>query len=144
MRRVLVLNGPNLNMLGARDPAVYGTATLADIAALCHDAAGPLGLAVDFRQTNAEHEMLAWIHAARGAFDAIAINPAAWTHTSVALRDALELFDGPIVEVHLSDPRAREAFRHVSYVEPIAAATFAGHGADSYVRALEFLAARQD
>jgi len=144
MRRVLVLNGPNLNMLGARDPALYGTATLADIAALCHDAAGPLGLAVDFRQTNAEHEMLAWIHAARGAFDAIVINPAAWTHTSVALRDALEMFDGPIVEVHLSDPRAREAFRHVSYVEPIAAATFAGHGADSYVRALEFLAARQD
>ncbi len=144
MRRVLVLNGPNLNMLGARDPALYGTATLADIAALCRAAAGPLGLAVDFRQTNAEHEMLAWIHAARGAFDAIVINPAAWTHTSVALRDALELFDGPIVEVHLSDPRAREAFRHVSYVEPIAAATFAGHGADSYVRALEFLAARQD
>jgi 3-dehydroquinate dehydratase II len=144
MPRVLVLNGPNLNMLGVRDPALYGTATLADIAALCRAAAGPLGLAVDFRQTNAEHEMLAWIHAARGAFDAIVINPAAWTHTSVALRDALELFDGPIVEVHLSDPRAREAFRHVSYVEPIAAATFAGHGADSYVRALEFLAARQD
>jgi 3-dehydroquinate dehydratase II len=144
MRRVLVLNGPNLNMLGARDPALYGTATLADIAALCRAAADRLGLAVDFRQTNAEHEMLAWIHAARGAFDAIVINPAAWTHTSVALRDALELFDGPIVEVHLSDPRAREAFRHVSYVEPIAAATFAGHGADSYVRALEFLAARQD
>ena len=144
MPRVLILNGPNLNMLGVRDPAVYGTATLADIEALCRAAADRLSLTLDFRQTNAEHEMLAWVHAARGAFDAIVVNPAAWTHTSVALRDALEVFGGPIVEVHLSDPKAREAFRHVSYVEPIAAATFAGHGAGSYVKALEFLAARRD
>lgn len=138
--RVLILNGPNLNLLGTREPEIYGTATLADVEALCAETAARLGLAVEFRQTNAEHEMLAWIHAARGAFDAIAINAAAWTHTSIALHDALKAFGRRVVEVHLSDPAQREAFRHTSYIAPVAEAGFAGHGPRGYALALEHLA----
>jgi 3-dehydroquinate dehydratase-2 len=140
VRHVLVLNGPNLNLLGVREPEVYGSATLADIGALCRAEGLLLGLVVDFRQTNAEHEMLAWIHAARGVYNAIAINAAAWTHTSIALHDALKTFDGPVVEVHLSEPMEREAFRHTSYIEPLAAARFAGMGPEGYVRALAWIA----
>jgi 3-dehydroquinate dehydratase-2 len=106
---VLVLNGPNLNLLGTREPATYGHETLADISALCGRAAEEFGLAVEFRQTNHEGELLDWIHAARGRCAGIVINPAAWTHTSVAIRDALVASEVPVIEVHLSNVHAREA-----------------------------------
>ena len=138
---VLVLNGPNLNMLGQREPEIYGSHTLGDIQALCEQTARTLGLSVDFRQSNHEGELVEWIQKAMGHVQGIIINAAAYTHTSVAIHDALKLHKVPIIEVHLSDPKAREAFRHHSYIEPLAAAVFAGHGPQSYVLALEKLAA---
>jgi len=132
---VFILNGPNLNRLGTREPQVYGTTTLADIEALCR-AAVP-GLAIDFRQTNHEGEIIEWIHEAIDGAAAIVINPAAWSFTSIALLDALKMFPGPIVEVHISNIHKREAHYHHSYVSLAATAVIAGLGADGYVKAVE-------
>ncbi|WP_409276797.1 type II 3-dehydroquinate dehydratase [Pseudomonas defluvii] len=139
-RTVLVLNGPNLNLLGTREPATYGRETLADVSALCSRSAAQLGLEVDFRQTNHEGELLDWIHQARGRYAAIVINPAAWTHTSVAIRDALVAVELPVIEVHISNVHARESFRHHSYVSSIAVAVLCGFGINGYRLALEHLA----
>lgn len=138
---ILILNGPNLNMLGVREPSIYGTATLADIEALCHRRAAALGLTVDCRQSNHEGQLVDWIQQARGTCDALLINAAAYTHTSVAIHDALKLLEIPIAEIHLSDPKARESFRHHSYIEPLAAVAVAGQGPDGYAQALDALAA---
>jgi 3-dehydroquinate dehydratase-2 len=140
MADVLILNGPNLNMLGVREPSVYGSRTLQDIEKDCHEAGQRLGLNVDFRQSNHEGEIVTWIQEARDKVRGVVINAAAYTHTSIAIHDALKLLDGvPIIEVHLSDPKAREAFRHISYIEPLAARVIAGQGAKGYVIALEHL-----
>ncbi|MEM9782314.1 MAG: type II 3-dehydroquinate dehydratase [Pseudomonadota bacterium] len=137
---IYVLNGPNLNLLGTREPAVYGSQTLADLQALSEATATALGLSVRFLQSNAEHALVDWIQEARGAARAIVINPAAFTHTSVAILDALQAFDGPIVEVHLSNVHAREAFRRHSYVSPVADAVIAGCGGDGYRFAIQHAA----
>lgn len=134
--RILILNGPNLNMLGTREPEIYGTQTLADIEALCRAEAKKRGHDIDFRQSNHEGELIEWIQQARGTFGGIIINAAAYTHTSIALHDALKMFGGPIVEVHLSDPKTREPFRHHSYIAPLAAAVITGKGAAGYTEAL--------
>ncbi|MBU0799485.1 MAG: type II 3-dehydroquinate dehydratase [Alphaproteobacteria bacterium] len=139
---VLILNGPNLNMLGIREPHIYGTQTLDDIQALCESTAATLEITVDFRQSNFEGELVTWIQQARGTCDALIINAAAYTHTSIAIHDALKLLEVPIVEVHLSDPSTREAFRHHSYIEPLAAHIIKGRGAQGYSEALERLVAR--
>lgn len=137
---VLVLNGPNLNLLGTREPAIYGSETLADVAERCARAGDELGLAVDFRQSNAEHQLIDWLHEAREQVQGIVINPAAYTHTSVALADALTAIAKPVVEVHISNVHKREAFRHHSYVSPIAEAVIVGCGTQGYVLALERMA----
>lgn len=138
-RRILILNGPNLNMLGLREPEIYGRETLEDIRALCEESAARFGLTIDFRQSNHEGELVTWIQQARGAVDGLLINAAAYTHTSVAIHDALRLIDAPIIEVHLSDPKKREPFRHISYIEPLAAALVSGQGAKGYAIAIERL-----
>ena len=132
MPLILVLNGPNLNMLGVREPEIYGRHTLEDIRALCESAGARLGFSIDFRQSNHEGELVEWIQQARGAVAGLVINAAAYTHTSVALHDALKLLNVPILEVHLSNPKTREPFRHISYIEPLAAAVFAGQGPKGY------------
>lgn len=139
---VSVLNGPNLNRLGKRQPEVYGATTLADVEALIVDEAARLGVAVEFFQSNNEGEMLDRIHAAADQGHAVIINPGGWTHTSVALRDALaEVADGPgFVEVHISNVHAREPFRHHSYLSPIARGVIAGLGIEGYLAALRYLA----
>ncbi|MGE8497822.1 MAG: type II 3-dehydroquinate dehydratase [Pseudomonas sp.] len=134
---VLVLNGPNLNLLGTREPATYGYETLADISKLCADTAAECGLAIEFRQTNHEGELLDWIHQARGRCAGILINPAAWTHTSVAIRDALVASELPVIEVHLSNVHKREAFRHISFVSSIAVGVICGLGSQGYRLALQ-------
>ena len=138
--KILVLNGPNLNMLGVREPAIYGSRTYSDLEAFIRGAAQELGVSVEVRQSNHEGELVTWIQEARGAFDAIVINAAAYTHTSVAILDALKAVELPVVEVHLSDPMTREPFRHVSYVSFAAEATFKGRGFESYSDALKHLA----
>jgi len=130
-----VLNGPNLNLLGAREPDIYGHATLADIQALCEAAAG--GATVVFRQTNHEGELIDWVHEAREKASALVLNPAGYGHTSVALLDALKTLTIPIVECHLSNPAARERFRHRSYVSPVAAGVVSGFGPFSYELAVK-------
>ncbi len=139
-RLVTVLNGPNLNLLGKRQPEIYGHETLADVEAACRALAGELGLAVQFRQSNHEGELIDWIHAAREDAAGIVINPAALTHTSVALLDALNAFDGPVIEVHISNVHKREAFRHHSYVSLRADGVIAGLGTEGYGLALRRLA----
>ncbi|HOV05149.1 MAG TPA: type II 3-dehydroquinate dehydratase [Hyphomicrobiales bacterium] len=139
---VFILNGPNLNMLGKREPSVYGAATLADIEALCRHEADRLGLAVDFRQTNHEGTLVDWIQEAGEAAIGIVLNPGAYTHTSIALHDAIRSIAVPVVEVHLSNIFAREAFRHHSYVSPVASGVLCGFGATGYGLALAALAAR--
>jgi len=134
---ILVLNGPNLNLLGTREPAVYGTTTLADIEALCRATAKTLGVAVEVRQSNHEGQLIDWIHAARGKAHAIVINAGALTHTSVALMDALTGVTLPVVEVHLSNIFKRESFRHHSYVALAARGSICGFGPHGYVLALE-------
>ena len=133
---VFVLNGPNLNLLGTRQPEVYGRETLADIEAACRAVAAELGLEVRFEQSNAEGEIIGWIHEARAAAAGLVINPAAYTHTSVAILDALNACDCPVIEVHLSNVHRREAFRHRSYVSLRADAVIAGCGAQGYELAL--------
>lgn len=139
---VLVLNGPNLGELGRREPTVYGTATHDDLVQACTTTASELGLTVQVRQTDDEATYIGWLHeATRGGVDALVLNPAAWTHTSVAVRDAAAMLAAPYVEVHLSNPLAREEFRHVSYTAGNALGVVAGFGVDSYRLALRALAA---
>jgi len=130
-----VLNGPNLNLLGVREPDIYGRETLADVQALCQQAAGDA--AVVFRQTNHEGELVDWVQEARDHASALVINPAGYGHTSVALLDALKTLSIPIVECHLSNPAARERFRHRSYVSPVAAGVVSGFGSFSYELAVK-------
>lgn len=137
---VLVLNGPNLNLLGLREPGIYGSATLADIEELCRLTGERLGLEVDFRQSNHEGELVDLIHAARTTARGIAINAGAYTHTSIALHDAIRAVALPTVELHLSNVHARESFRHHSYLAPAATGVICGFGPRSYVLALEALA----
>ncbi|MGO9140443.1 MAG: type II 3-dehydroquinate dehydratase [Streptosporangiaceae bacterium] len=140
MTTVLVLNGPNLSRLGAREPDVYGTATLQDVADACAALGRELGLQVDFRQTNDEAELIGWVHEAIERQRPVVLNPAAFTHYSYALRDALAMRTAPLVEVHLSNPAAREGFRHTSVVAGVADGTVAGFGLLSYLLALRAVA----
>lgn len=138
MARVFILNGPNLNLLGQREPDIYGTQTLADIERLCAEHAGTLGFDMDFRQTNHEGTLVDWLHEANTAgAKAVLLNAAAYTHTSIALLDAIKAIAVPVIEVHLSDPKTREPFRHISYVGMAANQCFSGLGAQSYIRALD-------
>lgn len=134
---LLVLNGPNLNLLGTREPATYGHETLADIDRLCQDTAAALGLEAECRQTNHEGQLIDWIHQARGRCAGILINPGAWTHTSVAIRDALLASELPVIEVHLSNVHKREEFRHHSFVSAIAVGVICGLGSQGYSLALQ-------
>jgi 3-dehydroquinate dehydratase-2 len=138
--KILVLNGPNLNLLGEREPEIYGTTTLKDIEALCVDAAKKHGLSIDFRQSNHEGELIDWVHEARSKHAGIIINAGGYTHTSVALHDALKAVTIPIIEVHLSDPKARESFRHHSYIEAVAKQSITGKGAQGYALAIDAIA----
>ena len=138
---VYVLNGPNLNLLGRRQPHIYGHETLADVERDCRALAAELGLELRFHQSNREYELIDWIHEARGSAAGIVINPAAFTHTSVALLDALSAFDGPVIEVHISNIHKREAFRHHSYVSLRADGIIAGLGTQGYGLALRRVAA---
>ncbi len=142
MPALLILNGPNLNMLGLREPDIYGRETLHDIEQICKKTAESAGFSADFRQTNHEGQLVDWIQEAalKQAFDGLIINAGAYTHTSVALHDALRLLDIPIIEVHLSDPKSREPFRHISYVESLAKAVITGKGAKGYAQAIEKMA----
>ena len=141
-KNVLVLNGPNLNLLGQREPQLYGRKTLADIEADCIETGLALGLRVDCRQSNHEGELLDWIQQARRQFDGLVLNAGAYSHTSVALLDALKNFDGPVVEVHLTNIHRREAFRHHSYISQAADAVLCGLGWRGYRHALQYLADR--
>lgn len=138
--RVLLLSGPNLDLLGQREPEVYGTATLDDHVATATAEAGRRGLEVTHLQSNHEGELVEAIHAARGTQDAIVINPGALTHYAWSLHDALAAFDGPVVELHLSNPNAREPWRHVSVVAPVASGSIVGFGGDGYRLALSAVA----
>ena len=135
-RLILVLNGPNLNLLGKRQPEIYGRETLADVEVSCTKLAGSMGLTTRFHQTNREYELIDWIHEGREIAGGIVINPGAFTHTSVAILDALNTFDGPVIEVHISQIHKREAFRHHSYVSHRADAVMAGFGTQGYELAL--------
>lgn len=137
---ILVLNGPNLNMLGIRQPEVYGRDTLADIGKACAARGKALGLGIDFRQSNIEGELVTWIQEARGTKAGIVINPAAYGHTSIALLDALTLAELPVIEVHLSNIHRREPFRHHTYVSQIATGVICGLGAQGYLLALDAMA----
>lgn len=140
MRRVLVLNGPNLSRLGSREPDVYGHETHADLVALCTREGAALGLEVDVRQTDDEAELVRWLHEAADTGTPVVLNPAAFTHYSYALRDAVALRTAPLVEVHLSNPAAREEFRHTSVVAAVASGTVTGFGVQSYLLALRAIA----
>ncbi|MDP9096563.1 MAG: type II 3-dehydroquinate dehydratase [Pseudomonadota bacterium] len=140
MRLVYVLNGPNLNLLGQRQPHIYGHETLSDVERDCQAVASELGLAIRFHQSNREYELIDWIHEARGTAAGIVINPAAFTHTSVALLDALSAFEGPVIEVHISNVHKRETFRHLSYVSMRADGVIAGLGTQGYSLALRRVA----
>jgi 3-dehydroquinate dehydratase II len=135
--KILVLNGPNLNLLGVREPEVYGRQTLGDIERRLRDRAGELGVALDFRQSNLEGELVTWVQEARGCVDAILLNAAAYTHTSVALRDAITASEVPTIEVHLSNVHAREGFRQRSRLAGVCVGVIGGFGIYSYVLGLE-------
>jgi 3-dehydroquinate dehydratase II len=138
MSIVYVLNGPNLNLLGTREPEIYGSTTLDEIAGMLEDQARGLGLTIDMRQSNHEGHLIDWLHEANSVgAKAVLLNAAAYTHTSIALLDAIKAIKVPVIEVHLSDPHTREDFRHISYVGMGAVACFAGFGAESYTRALD-------
>jgi 3-dehydroquinate dehydratase-2 len=139
-KTVFVLNGPNLNLLGQRQPEIYGAETLADVEAACRAAAEAAGLGLNFRQSNHEGVQVDWIHEARGSAAGIVINPGAYTHTSVAILDALNAYDGPVIEVHISNVHRREAFRQHSYVSLRADGVIAGCGTEGYLLALRRLA----
>lgn len=140
MPSVLILNGPNLNLLGTRQPEVYGTTTLADIEAMCVEHALSTGLDVEFAQSNHEGVLVDHIHAARNEHDGIILNAGAYTHTSIALRDAISSVALPVIELHLSNIHAREAFRHQSHIAPVALGQICGFGAQGYLLALDALA----
>jgi 3-dehydroquinate dehydratase II len=133
---ILVLNGPNLNLLGTREPEIYGTGTLDDLETLCAETAEGLGIGIDFRQTNIEGELVSWIQEARGNAAGLIINPAAYSHTSIAIMDAIHALDIPVIEVHLSNIHKREAFRHHSYVSHAADGVICGLGFAGYRLAL--------
>jgi len=141
---VLVLNGPNLNLLGTRRPEVYGSTTLADVEARCREEAGKLGLDLEFRQSNHEGQLIDWLHECgaqvkAGTSIGAVFNPGAYTHTSVALHDAIEGASVPLIEIHISNVHAREAFRHHSYISPVARGTIVGFGVYGYVLAIQGL-----
>jgi len=138
--RVMILNGPNLNLLGVREPAVYGTTTLAAIEACCRDFAATFGATLAFHQSNHEGQLVDWVQSARGQFDAIIINPAGYSFSSVALLDSLKMFDGPVIEVHISNIHAREETYHHSKISRIAKTVICGMGAYGYVVALQTVA----
>jgi len=142
VKRVLVLNGPNLNMLGIREPKTYGTQTLADVEAMCKAEGKKLKLTVECKQTNREGEICEWIQACYGKVDGLILNPGGYSHTSVAIRDAISAVGIPTIEVHLSNIHAREEFRHFSYVSAVAVGVICGLGAAGYRLALEALAER--
>lgn len=144
MPKILVLNGPNLNLLGLREPAVYGSATLADVEQMCLDAGTRLGVAVECRQSNHEGVLIDWLHEAgrevkAGRLLGVVFNPGAYTHTSVALHDAIKGAEVPVIETHISNVHAREAFRHHSYISPAAAGIVVGFGVEGYLLAMEGL-----
>ena len=134
---VLFLNGPNLNLLGTRQPEIYGRTTLSDIEAMVRQRAEALGVVIEFRQTNHEGELVTWLQQSRGKADAIVLNAAAYTHTSVALRDAITACEVPTIEIHLSNIHAREEFRHRSFIAPVCRGQISGFGARSYLLGLE-------
>lgn len=136
---ILVLNGPNLNLLGRREPGIYGNRTYDDLVEMIRDKARALGVGVEVRQSNHEGVLVDWIQQALGTFDAIVINPAAYTHTSVALLDAAKAVALPMVEVHISDVSQREDFRQVSYIRQACRKTIAGHGFEGYLEAMQWL-----
>ena len=134
---IYIINGPNLNLLGQREPKIYGSNTLKDIEDICLKIANNSNIKINFLQSNAEHEIINWIHSAREEASGVIINPAAYSHTSIAILDALTLFDKPIIEVHISNIHKREVFRHNSYVSQKSTAVIAGFGIDGYKIALE-------
>ncbi len=138
--KIMLLNGPNLNMLGVREPEMYGTDTLDDIRVLCLDKGAALGVEVDFRQSNSEGELVGWIQSARGDHAGVIINPAAYTHTSIAIMDALIAVELPVIELHLSNPLRREPFRRHSYVSEVARGVICGFGGHGYELALDAMA----
>ena len=135
--KILFLNGPNLNLLGQREPEIYGRTSLADIEAKVRERAAKLGAEIAFRQTNQEGELVAWIQEAKGRADVIVLNAAAYTHTSVALRDAISAVGVPTIEIHLSNVHAREEFRHKSLIAPVCRGQISGFGLNSYILAVE-------
>jgi 3-dehydroquinate dehydratase-2 len=135
--KLLFLNGPNLNLLGQREPEVYGRATLAEVEAKVRERAAVLKSEVDFRQSNSEGELVAWIQQAKGRFEVIVLNAAAYTHTSIALRDAISATGVPTIEIHLSNVHAREEFRHKSLIAPVCKGLICGFGVNSYILAVE-------
>lgn len=139
-KRILILNGPNLNLLGTREKAIYGGSTLADIEAMCRTTCEKLDLSCDFRQSNHEGELIDWIQSARKTADAIIINPAGYSHTSIAIPDALRTVDKPIMEVHITNIHQREAFRHHSYISAVASGVICGLGPRGYTLAIEAVA----
>ncbi|MGC4853050.1 type II 3-dehydroquinate dehydratase [Micromonospora sp. DT4] len=142
--KVYVLNGPNLGRLGTREPAVYGSTSYADLVTLCEATGRDLGLDVTVRQTDAEHELLGWLHDAADEGVAVVLNPAAWSHYSYAVRDACAMLRGPLVEVHISNIHTREEFRHHSVISAVATGVICGLGIDGYRLALHHLAGRAD
>ncbi|NNL56352.1 MAG: type II 3-dehydroquinate dehydratase [Pseudomonadales bacterium] len=137
--KVTVINGPNLNLLGTREPEIYGTDTLASIGASCKAQGAEKGLLIEFMQSNHEGEIVDWIHQAIGEADAIVINAGAYTHTSIAIHDALRAYAGYKVELHISNPHTRETFRHTSYIAPAVDAVVAGLGVSGYAQVIELL-----
>jgi len=147
VQSILILNGPNLNLLGTREPAVYGATTLAEVETMCRQAARDAGFAIEVRQSNHEGALIDAIHAAgraykEGSLIGVVFNPGGYTHTSIALFDAIKAVEVPVIEVHISNVHARESFRHHSYISPAAAGTIVGLGVDGYLLAIEALARR--
>ncbi|UCH73506.1 MAG: type II 3-dehydroquinate dehydratase [Rhodospirillales bacterium] len=136
---ILILNGPNLNLLGTRQPEVYGRTTLADVEGMCAEKANALGIEIDFRQSNHEGTLVDWIHEAKGKHDGIVINAGAYTHTSVALMDAIASVELPVAEVHISNIHQRESFRHLSYISKVSVGMICGFGPYGYLMGIDAL-----